>query len=407
MNELIYLLCIYRYIIFFSFNAIVGNIYEGSENSNAFIIFTASIDIIAMLLIAIDLVLKRQKLSIKYLLLGFFLLFFYMIYFLEGAKAKPLITGYLISFVPSAFVALSIANGYSLRSVVKWFDILMIFLTMSSLRSSFILIKGIDMTLAGGGSYQIASYIAAFAFSLNLFLLLFGKLYESIRFRFCNNKIYNLFSIVLIPVQVFSVILSGGRGGFILMVVAIVVLGLMRFKEKNRKRYIFWGIMAATVFFLISEFISSIAGDAIMKGAFRVFSYITSSGIDMSQTSERDIIYIDALNFISDKPILGYGIFKYYDIVGRNPHNIFLEILLQGGILYLFFFLFIIMLIIKKLRHIIKIDATNIAIIPLFLFPITNLMFSGTYIAEGMFAFVLIFILCVSYPKVKQIKNSL
>lgn len=402
MRELLYILCIYRYIIFFSFNSLIGKVYEGRETSNTFIIFTIAIDIIVILTIIYDLMIKRRENVGKYLIIGAFLVVIYLIYLFEGVKATPLITGFLISFVPSSFVALSIAERYSLRKLVRWFDLLMLFLTASSVIGSNQLINGTNIVLSGGASYQAASYIAAFAFTLNIFILFFGTNYNDVRIRVFKHKFYYLLSIALIPFQFYSILLSGGRGGFVLFAVAFIVLSLFKFKGKYRKSSIFTVIIASILIFLISDLVSSIAGDTLTQGKERVFSYFSSTGIDISKTSERDIVYSTALDYISKKPIVGYGIFKYYEIVGYNPHNIFLEIMLQGGIILLLFFLYLFVVFFNKCRQIIKFDNSNIAIIPLVLYPFTNLMFSGTYLGEGMFSFVIVYVLFVSVPFVKE-----
>ena len=124
----------------------------------------------------------------------------------------------------------------------------------------------------------------------------------------------------------------------------------------------------------------------------RAFSYISSSGIDMAQTSNRDIVFELAQKNIEANRYTGYGIFHTIGAFGY-PHNIFLEILEGGGIFYFAFWIIILIISIKRAYFIIKIERNLLFLVPLFIYPFVNLLFSGSYLMTGMFWFVLVFVL--------------
>ena len=124
----------------------------------------------------------------------------------------------------------------------------------------------------------------------------------------------------------------------------------------------------------------------------RAFSYISSSGIDMAQTSNRDIVFELAQKNIEANRYTGYGIFHTIGAFGY-PQNIFLEILEGGGIFYFAFWIIILIISIKRAYFIIKIERNLLFLVPLFIYPFVNLLFSGSYLMTGMFWFVLVFVL--------------
>ena len=135
------------------------------------------------------------------------------------------------------------------------------------------------------------------------------------------------------------------------------------------------------------------------KGMERSFSYVSDSGaIDMSQTSERDVVYQGLFQLIDNMPLNGYGFFHLYEVCQRSiqqhyPHNIFFEVLLQGGYLLFFVFCVIYAIFLKKIFNTIILHNKSICVLPLITYPLIELLFSGTYIKSALFWFVVIYIL--------------
>lgn len=233
--------------------------------------------------------------------------------------------------------------------------------------------------------------MTANCFLIDIFLLTFGNRYN--RFKFTQKRIYKWFSITMIPVCIFINLFAGGRGAFLVIMVGFIYV-LFHIKATKILTYL---LSVVTVSYILFALFSS-KSDTSVKNVFernsgRVVAYISNEGIDMSETSGRDGIYEKAIFQISERPVLGYGIYNYLvENHNMNPHNFFLEILLQGGIIFLLLFIFILFRFVCKLRYIIKLDSRQVMIMPFVLYSFTELMFSGSYMANAYFWFALTYV---------------
>ena len=123
-------------------------------------------------------------------------------------------------------------------------------------------------------------------------------------------------------------------------------------------------------------------------------------------TSGRDEIYSDALGFIADRPVYGYGLYAYLFKMEMFPHNIFLEILLQGGLLFLTVFCFMLVMSYGKYRKMLQFDKSQILLMPFAIYAFTELLFSSSYTYEPLFWFVLTYIYNFSFPEEQPIENG-
>ena len=131
----------------------------------------------------------------------------------------------------------------------------------------------------------------------------------------------------------------------------------------------------------------------LIRGS-RVFSYISGSGIDISETSGRDEIWQFCIPFVYNRPLFGYGIFSYTTYLGPlYPHNFLLEVLIQGGIFYFILWLFVLIVFFIKLRAILIRDKNNILLLTTIVTSFSFLSFSGTYLQNGLFWFSLMVVL--------------
>lgn len=130
--------------------------------------------------------------------------------------------------------------------------------------------------------------------------------------------------IISIPFLIHLLVESGSRGALIYFVVAIVFFLMI-----NRSKFT-WVLILLTVVLVLTGFIQS---------------YLTNSEIfqnrwfnsDLSSLGGRERLWASHLHLISQKPIIGFGdrIFFTY----KDPHNVFIVILVTTGIIGLVFFL--------------------------------------------------------------------
>ena len=212
---------------------------------------------------------------------------------------------------------------------------------------------------------------------------------------------------LLLVVQVVVSLSSGGRGGFVLIAASAVILLFLRMRKGGSSggmKFLFTMLLLVAVAFLAVQFMPENIRNAVNIGSQRTFSYLTKNGIDMSETSNRDDVYGAALQAIGDSPVIGYGLLmKGTYIEGSWPHNIFLEVMLQGGIIYMMFFLIVAFSWLTKLRLMIN-RGHGSYIIPVALYPFVMLLFSGSYISTGLFWFSLAYVFCYDIPR-KQIRG--
>lgn len=419
MKSLIFTTTIIFSLFFFVIMSVVGYNYMGADDSPIYMYACVGLNFISIFFFLKDLFLRKFIVTkeLIFIIGGQFLLL--LSFFLENpidefARKQPLAIFALA--MPTCYIAYDVAKTNSWKDMTKWLDILAILITFGVIINipTIIISKGYG-DIQGGQealniNYQSAAYYSAFAYSITLTLLLFGDVVHN-RFKIFKTKIFNIFSVALLVAQAALCLMSGGRGGAVLLFLSTVVFLIIAKPSKLRK--LFLQISIATICIIVPAtliFPSFGEGilDVIVKSSERTFSYLSSDGIDMSQTSNRDLEYNAALTTIAKSPIIGHGFFRYIDVKNYSiyPHNFFLEILLQGGTILLIIVLIILFSLYRKYIKMVKYDQTNILLVPLICYPATLLMFSGSYLDTSLFWFGTMYIYCYKMRSNKKVKRS-
>ena len=413
---------LFKTILFYVVLSFLGLTYEGSEKSNVFIIIMIFLFLFSFV-VYLFYGFKKHLSSLRFML--FLLVIAFVMFFgafqiiikhgFEYATMKYFFFFWIFSFN-------SILWGYSVGKeiqlfiplLVKWVEVVSLMVSLSSLISIIIpiLTKNTTITYAGGINYQTASYYSAFAFGTTLFYLIRGN--ELARFKVFESKFYKLFSVIILFLLVFSTVAPGGRGAFVLLL-CYIMLGLWYFLKTKQVSnglviYIFLAlVLLPIVLVLVIEIIDS--NIILRNGLDRALGFIDfkNKRIDMKGgSSGRGQIYQQAIELISIKPFFGYGIFEYiYHLTSINqyPHNFILEILLQGGFVYLLIVASIFIFGVYKLRKMAKANIEYEFLVFLVLYPMVLLTFSGTYLTQPIFLFCLTIILSAdvsSYEKTSE-----
>jgi len=396
MEGALFVAALVNQLLFFSVLSIIGQQYSGVNDSLSYVLFCIVTGVLSLLyIIKSTLPLRCLSFSRGVLLFSFLPLVISIIFFIEQPSsdlAETYFTYYLLWGLTATYIGIFVARMELIALIAKWFEVIMIFFTISVILSIVLpFYKSVKFISLSGATYQTASYISAFAYTLNLFYILFGTEYKLFKFHYSN--IYRIFAFCLLPIQVLGVFITGGRGGFVLVFVATILMLLTNRRNQKfslQKRVGIIALLLITSLLIIPR----LNQKALFASGFqRIFSYVTPEGIDMSQTSNRDTFYSNAIELIYEKPLFGYGLFKNFDN-GFYPHNLFLEILLNGGVLYMILIVIIGGLFIRKFILVIKNDALNFVMLPLFLYPIIMLMFSGTYLTTSLFWFGISYVFC-------------
>lgn len=152
---------------------------------------------------------------------------------------------------------------------------------------------------------------------------------------FYFNKINTEVSLVFFCLGCIEILLLGSRGPILGVILFWGLYELFFSRIKTLRRFLFRGIIILifficylnfnTIILFLSQIVKSLGIES------RTLQYVLDG--EISNLSNRDIIYSWALQQIGDSSILGNGIGYSFAIRGTHCHNIILEIFLEFGII--------------------------------------------------------------------------
>ena len=338
------------------------------------------------------------------------------IYFIElvfnpsvarSAQVRGLLFQWGAQCVAPFYVALYCYRHNRFDMLTKNMEIIMLLGSVSLILNIPQIILTGRVLLGGGGGHLEISYSAAFFICVLLTYLYCGL--ENCRYKIFTKKFFRIVEIVLIPMLVLVVLISGGRGGTLLMLVGTTVCSFI-FARKHAKKYFFLG--AAVVIVGAVVFSSSAGGltRAVNVGMERSFNYINGGDID-TDVGHRDWIYEIAQSLIVDSPIIGYGLFggyaKMYKQIGGYSHNIFYDVLIHGGIIYLIFFIAYLVRTFRSAYRLIIYDRSRALLLSYGMYISVMLMFSGTYFTKPQLWFFVTFSLLSQGGSILLIRKNI
>ncbi len=330
--------------MFSAFCGITG--YKQEEGSTLYLYYMISLFAFSMLLIVHDIFILGKPFSKMVLLIP---IIFTACYFSDISSESPPLEWtkkayqfFLFFSLSPMLIASLIAKNNSIEGMYKYLDVILIILGIGMIaRLPKMMMLGELIEGYNGISYQSA--------------LAFGAIYYGLlskredRFKFLKNKVFKLVSIVMCVLLPLTCLSSGGRGGVVFLFALAGLISLIFVKKRNIFKVLFFvlplGLLGVVIIFDLVQ--NSVLENTFNRGMDRAFSYISSSGIDMAQTSNRDIVFELAQKNIEANLYTGYGIFHTIGAFGY-PHNIFLEILEGGGIFYFAFWIIILIISIKR-----------------------------------------------------------
>lgn len=206
--------------------------------------------------------------------------------------------------------------------------------------------------------YYISSgHFGASLVIFSLFLLLFRSKSEI--------DIDTRVVVIAMLLGLFAIFLSAARSPILALI--IVSLYFLALKKKLKLLIYFFLFLAVSLvlLYISRQFLN-------LDSAFIERNYL---GVFEGYTAGREPFVIRAVSIIQDNIFLG-GRVLYED--GLYPHNIFLELLIAGGIFLLVLFGLFFYPLLKNIKHFSKISETNFYILPLFALWIQYFLFSLT-----------------------------
>ncbi len=318
-------------------------------------------------LLALPVVLKRNRIKFigVYFIAIFIFILNYGIFIENRIYLKPLIFPLFFTCLPSLIYAYSIKNWDVLMDIMEKV-------------SKVVFIVGVLIAaLVFAGHSSVGSY----SMSLSYYMLLPAIMYMN---DFLNNISLKVGAALAVSLLV---ILSLGSRGAVLCIGVFTILKLI----KNLKKVTYTRLFIYIILFAI-VFVGFIFFDEILE---YIYNFLLNYGIksrsirlfqrDNIHLSGRDIIYAKVFNEILKSPILGLGLAGDRVILsGSYAHNIFIELLVNFGVIIGLILVITLLLIIIKSVFTKDLIKYNIIIIWISL-GFISLLVSNSYLLDFKF----------------------
>lgn len=186
--------------------------------------------------------------------------------------------------------------------------------------------------------------------------LIFFSLFALVMILLADIKQYKkIYAVIIVAVTMTSVWSGTGMIGC-----TLVVLYILLVKDKRIDKFFKWQTLSVLN---IAAFISIVLLRVQDRFAFIIVDIL---GKDLTFTG-RTSLWDLALYYISKKPVFGYGITDKFLVMqsgtAYSPHNLFLQILLTGGVFTFSLFVIYYLVSVSKLNHKIYGSSNLIAVV--------------------------------------------
>lgn len=246
-------------------------------------------------------------------------------------------------------------------------------------------------------------YVALFAYVLSAMIIViiyyFGNnvLYESGRltvFKDSNpNTIGSITSnaLLIIVFLVLKNVLEWGKFRFLLLL-AIPGLFVTMIETGSRGSlvYLSFGLICYLIFSKIKFLLKISVAFVLLFVSSLAYLYLSTSEIfqnrwiyaDIWQLGGRSYLWLSSFKLFLEKPIIGYGDGGFWTLIHKDPHNLYLVLLVTSGVIGFFLF-------------------------SIFLYRIFNLVILNIRLAQNIICFVLFTISLVAFFKEGSALNSI
>ena len=250
------------------------------------------------------------------------------------------------------------------------------------------LVNAVDqgqMHLDSGMSYQSVAYNLAVLFCLSMYYAFVNK--DSI------TNVVRIIMIVCLPIQSVTCCMSGGRGGVVLLFVYlfIMICMMLMFKRTTKKKITIISIVGVFLFFYVAD----------SFGLWESAGFQRSSGL--MDEDDRFVFWKQMFVYIEDNNYFGYGLGGDYFTFGFYTHNIFIDFLLETGIIGTIFLLIYFYKIYKNILAHIWSNDIFVLILIICLYGLVMNLFSGYWITTYSHWFALgVSTICNRYYVIDQ-----
>ena len=298
-----------------------------------------------------------------------------------------------VKVIPAVLIALIASRRHCLSAMVSILDYFIIIATVCIVKVSAVgIFTGVSRALLFniyGVDYQYISYFSAYFCALDLFMIFEGKKY--LTSRVMSSLLFQCIRLACAVFLGISSLYSGGRGGFVLILVMVFFWVLLYSIYSGKVKQFIAGV---GLIIIIIGIISNIAqeNEVFRNGIARTFEFLGDGGINWDGVSGRGDIYERTIQLICASPIWGYGITggSYHGVI--STHNLFLEILVEGGLIYLIVWVYVLVAFFCKLYKKCKINREYLLIFTIFMCDFVGVMFSFIYLRRTAIWFAMFYI---------------
>lgn len=325
-----------------------------------------------IIILAIFMLFFKKSIDKKFIALNSIVLFYlfinYFFYFDYRNEITHVLKVYMMVGLLSTFIFSYCKNYAKLLNYLVLMAIINIFIV------AFLFINRLKYDI----NYMDLGY-----YLLNSLLIIYLKYYKD------KKKMWFL---IIIPLTIF-IFIYGSRGATISFIFSILITIILDFKNsvtyKKVIAFIFSGVIIISGLFIITQedYLLKFNNYLNSKG---IFSYAITKYVDKSESfsSGRVNRYELALNDIKQHPFIGNGVGNYSAKYGLNyVHNIFLQLMDEGGILLL---IIVVILILRFFLVLINTKNTDEKLIYILLISLSfKLIITSQYWDEFSFWLVL------------------
>ena len=330
---------------------------------------------------------KIKNKNIKVLLILLLILFFYVLTSLFYGYHHKYYSYLLVLVAESfsaAFIGMRFAKSHNFKDInnILPFIVIPISLLIGAIGIHYAAIgERIKDDEDSGLGYQTLSYLMAFSYSYACY------------FVFFKERTHGLYANIMRILMTFFMfycalvcLVSGGRGAFVFVIFIslFVVFYYLKISKKHHfQAIIIIAFVAVTTAWAINHF-------NVMEsvGMLRVMGRLT-------EDDNRMRLYESAYTAFMDSPLWGKGLGSVWWTVGFYSHNMLLDLLSEGGIIWTTIILFILMKTLFKLYRYGEIDRVFLFFLIVMLGALVRYTFSSYWVAGHKLFFLCSMMYCL------------
>lgn len=363
-----------------TWSSILSTFASGLLSYRQFAFVVAIISTLLILKLFSDFQWKIPKSTFRFFVIYCFIVLMYLItpYFYSGiineryASFRLALIGQVF---PGILTASLISNREDIQekmqTILPYIAILFAIIAFISSRFPNMETTGGYAENSNGLNYQSISYVAAFASGLaETFLISHDD--EK------GNRVLRVIMILTTILSFISILLAGGRGGFVLFVFFLILTFIV-----SRKNISISGLLKAAIticLIIVATILAyryAINSDVQTIGIDRIGGLLSGAG-----DSGRNSLRGQALTIFTTSPFCGHGLGSVFYEMSYYSHNIITDSLVETGVLGTAVLIAVLVVTIVKEVRLIRYERSNVLWLYIFFCGFIEGMFSGYYLTQ-------------------------